>query len=360
MLDDNDRAILQRPFAKAEHEFKGGFAYVKEESIVARIEEVDGSFDWHLSGPVEFYGNDAIAIGQMTIKGVRRDGVGMAPLTLTDSQSGEVKPAQAEPAKSAATDAFKRASRLFGVGRYLLSAPKERTFDRFLADTQNAWMASHPELMERFPEFAARMTAKKKALPAPPPAAAPPPSPAVVGTITPAAPREVPAGPKANGTSAGLGWEQGFEAFMLWMADSFELTSDQGLRLLGKKDWRKDFVTPKQASAALVQAAVQRQAAVCSNEVLYHAIPDERGGGLKVIEFRTPIGSLRLFGGREVLTSHVGAEYAALNGLAGWELDKSYRIDRVRIAWQQRDGYRQIASIGIPVGEPASELDGPP
>lgn len=126
MLEADDLVILKRAFAFADHEFTRGFVYLTEESITSRIEEVDPSWAFDIMQVVH-EGNNAICHARLTIKDVSRDGIGMQQIL---EKAGE-------PAKGAATDALKRCARLFGVGRYLLDAPKEGDeFKRWLADQQ--------------------------------------------------------------------------------------------------------------------------------------------------------------------------------------------------------------------------------
>lgn len=144
-LTTEDLKKLQKPFARADHTFTRGFVYLQEEAITARLDSVD--LDWSFDVmELSYAGDQAVARAALTVKDVRRVGVGMAALTITDRKTGEVKPAGADPAKSAATDALKRCARLFAVGRYLLNAPGEGPeFDKWLAAQQREWAASAPE-----------------------------------------------------------------------------------------------------------------------------------------------------------------------------------------------------------------------
>lgn len=134
MLETSDLLVLKRAFAYADHEFLRGFVYLTEESITSRIEEVDPSWSFDVM-QIVYEGGNAIAHARLTIKGVSRDGIGMQKIM---ENAGE-------PAKGAVTDALKRCARLFGVGRYLLNAPKEGDeFKRWLADQQKATTAPRP------------------------------------------------------------------------------------------------------------------------------------------------------------------------------------------------------------------------
>jgi len=120
-LTKQDLAILCAPFTAAEHEFHRGFVYIAEAGITARIEEVDPA--WELSANwITVRGDAVTAHVTMVINGTRRDGIGMANQEYS-SKATPPKPI-GEPEKSAATDAMKRAARLFGIGRYLLTAPE--------------------------------------------------------------------------------------------------------------------------------------------------------------------------------------------------------------------------------------------
>jgi len=118
---------LCRPFALAEHEFNyDGFAYVSEAPICARMEEIDPA--WRMTEPQFEISDDpeherrrVICKLAVTILGVTRWGVGEHPL-YTKTKSGALISNEAH--KASATDALRRAARLFGIGRYLLSAPK--------------------------------------------------------------------------------------------------------------------------------------------------------------------------------------------------------------------------------------------
>lgn len=146
---------LRRPFEPHEHEFLNGAAYIREDAITARIEDVYP--EWQLTildmRYRQTFGSDVqvtITV-RLTIGGVSRDGVGSAKvigkttawndaakkkMPLPEDEHQEVNEAE----KSAATDALKRAARLFGIGRYLLSLPStvkdEATLARHLKSQQ--------------------------------------------------------------------------------------------------------------------------------------------------------------------------------------------------------------------------------
>lgn len=106
---------LRRPFAASDHEWRENkFCYITEEGITTRLEEVDPSWTLDIVNCVT-RDNQTIVVVRLTVGGVARDGVGMAVTNIGEAE------------KSAATDALKRAARLFGVGRYLLDAPQDRS-----------------------------------------------------------------------------------------------------------------------------------------------------------------------------------------------------------------------------------------
>ena len=110
---------LKDYFPVKSHEFLNGNTYISEEAITNRLDEVDPS--WTLER-LDVYRLDSVvtAIFRLTVCGVSRDGVGMASVQLNKDKDREVNEAE----KSAATDALKRAARLFGIGRYILEMGK--------------------------------------------------------------------------------------------------------------------------------------------------------------------------------------------------------------------------------------------
>lgn len=120
MLTLDDLKILQAAFKPNEHDFLKGNAYITEGAITRRIEQVDPS--WKLEQINLFNranSKQVICTVRLTINDTWRDGVGMAVITMTKQGDNEANEAE----KAAATDAFKRAARLFGIGRYLLDLP---------------------------------------------------------------------------------------------------------------------------------------------------------------------------------------------------------------------------------------------
>lgn len=120
-LTRDDVTALTQHFKPAEHEFVRGYIYISEQAITTRLDDVDPAWSWIIvdEHPRD---NQMIVKGRLTVKGVIREGVGMQPLTIVVKDTGEIKEGT-EPEKSAATDALKRAARLFGIGRYLLDTP---------------------------------------------------------------------------------------------------------------------------------------------------------------------------------------------------------------------------------------------
>lgn len=114
-LTAEDCATLRKYFALKQHEFLSGNAYITEAAITTRIEDVDPAWTFEI---LNISNRDAqvTALGRLTIKGVSRDGIGMAKIAMTKDGKAEANEAE----KAAATDALKRAARLFGIGRYLL------------------------------------------------------------------------------------------------------------------------------------------------------------------------------------------------------------------------------------------------
>lgn len=124
MLTQEQSEQLKQPFAVSDHEWLQGNAYITENAITNRLDEVDPSWEFNR---LEIYprDNQIIATYRLTVSGVSRDGVGMAVIQLSKDKAGNPTGREVNEAeKSAATDALKRAARLFGIGRYILSFPK--------------------------------------------------------------------------------------------------------------------------------------------------------------------------------------------------------------------------------------------
>lgn len=134
-LKREDLTALKAPFNANDHEFLNGMAYLNEFAVTNRIEDIDPAWSFVIRtvqqrdsvGTKNEYSVTVVA--DLTIKGVTRTGIGMATAratkSYTDKATGELVSGEANEAeKSAATDALKRAARLFGVGRYLLKLPR--------------------------------------------------------------------------------------------------------------------------------------------------------------------------------------------------------------------------------------------
>lgn len=139
MLTPEKIKILTAPFPRSAHEFIQGFVYISEDAITNRIEEVDPNWTFEILDKIRLDG-ETLVHAKMTISEVFRDGIGMQRI-LERAWESE---------KGAATDALKRCARLFGIGRYLLSAPKEgATFDNWLnslnAQKSDHWAANEKE-----------------------------------------------------------------------------------------------------------------------------------------------------------------------------------------------------------------------
>lgn len=124
MLTSEHVDRLCKPFPLSEHEFRPeGFAYITEAAITTRLDEIDPN--WSLTVK-ELRDRSASAtptvtvVVALTVCGVTRDGVGSSAVEV--GRDGRRETNEAE--KAAATDALRRAARLFGIGRYLLNAPR--------------------------------------------------------------------------------------------------------------------------------------------------------------------------------------------------------------------------------------------
>lgn len=153
-LTYEDAIDLRWPFKLEEHRFDMEWPYITEAPICNRLDDVDPAWSWVIVSieTREVVGSrnefKVTVHGRLTIKGVARDGVGQAmtrqgkPKTVQGT--GEVVIDEVNSAeKSAETDAFKRAARHFGVGRYLLVTQKakiktEEQMGRWLGDAARA------------------------------------------------------------------------------------------------------------------------------------------------------------------------------------------------------------------------------
>lgn len=156
MITVEQSQTLRAPFTVAQHEFLNGFTYIREGDICNRIEDVDPAWSFEVLSMERretVAGITIVCTARLTICGVSRDGVGMASVTISQKKDYKTKqPIEGtefeanEAEKSAATDALKRAARLFGIGRYLLNAENvkdERSLQQFL-NSLNADTPSTP------------------------------------------------------------------------------------------------------------------------------------------------------------------------------------------------------------------------
>lgn len=100
---------------------KGGtrarwLVYTTEGPVVQRLSEVDPAWELSVQQILVLEGSVSVAT-EITVCGTTRTGVGGA------SPKGGGAEVDGDIVKAAATDSFKRAARLFGVGAYLLDAP---------------------------------------------------------------------------------------------------------------------------------------------------------------------------------------------------------------------------------------------
>lgn len=120
-LTHEDLQTLAQPFEVDEHEWLNGNAYITEAAILNRIESIDPCWEGRKTEVVvrtNESGQSITVFYALTIKGVTRESNGSA-VVVVSSKGKEANEAE----KSALTDAIKRAARLFGIGRYILSFP---------------------------------------------------------------------------------------------------------------------------------------------------------------------------------------------------------------------------------------------
>ena len=122
-LTHEDMARLKAPFANNEHEMRQGytnkgktqmrwFVYVRREAIINRLDELfPGEWECKTSNQ-QTHQNYATATCVITVRSLSRDGTG----TGTGNNNGNNE-------KGAATDAFKRAASMWGIGLYLQRTP---------------------------------------------------------------------------------------------------------------------------------------------------------------------------------------------------------------------------------------------
>jgi len=130
-ITDYDLRMLRTPFHESLHSWLQGNAYLSEYEITTRIEAIDPA--WTMTEPEICHRDKKVTVKLgLTILGVTRWGVGQAEVQYMrdkkNKKTGEVIEKRShieanEAEKSAITDALKRASRMFGIGRYLLKIP---------------------------------------------------------------------------------------------------------------------------------------------------------------------------------------------------------------------------------------------
>lgn len=133
-LTPENLQTLKAAFPFADHKFLRGFVYLKEDAITDRIEQVDPAWSFEIQEVKREHhplGIQCVCRATLTICGVSRSNIGMQEVETSKDGTklvGEVE-------KGSTTDALRRCARLFGIGRYLLDAPKE---DKGFA----AWLAA--------------------------------------------------------------------------------------------------------------------------------------------------------------------------------------------------------------------------
>lgn len=120
---------LRAPFALADHTSNDeGFIYVAETAVTERLDDVDPA--WAFEIVTILTRDKKVSVhARLTVCGVTRDNIGQQGVRYVKGTDIEVS----EVEKGAATDALRRCARLFGVGRYLLGAPKVQK------DAPKAW-----------------------------------------------------------------------------------------------------------------------------------------------------------------------------------------------------------------------------
>lgn len=119
-------AKLRAPFPLEAHTCNyEGFIYADETAVTERLDEVDPAWAFEIISIVSRDKKVSVH-ARLTVCGVSRDGVGMQGIEyVKDKKTGEITDFEvSEVEKGAATDALRRCARMFGIGRYLLSAAK--------------------------------------------------------------------------------------------------------------------------------------------------------------------------------------------------------------------------------------------
>lgn len=131
-LQPIDLVKLAAPFRIHEHKFLQGKVYIREQAIANRLDWVDPNWEFMIVKN-EVNGNSVITVAQLRVKGIIRSNTGAgAALEPKTPNINMLSDNFGNAYKGAATDSFKRCARLFSIGRYLLSAPSEQEFPRWL------------------------------------------------------------------------------------------------------------------------------------------------------------------------------------------------------------------------------------
>jgi hypothetical protein len=193
-----DLAKLAYPFRRADHEFLQGYVYIQEEAITARLDTVDPDWAYSIDEMIA-YGDSIVARATMTVKGVCRSNTGGNPVqrekkdkTVFDQYTQADNGVNAH--KAVSTDGLKRCARMFGVGRYLLDAPKvsgdnTTQFDEWLKQEHQQAKTRMDALTGKQVDTATGEITTKSAVDAP------------QGTTPPLAPKNAPARPSASATA---------------------------------------------------------------------------------------------------------------------------------------------------------------
>ena len=130
-LTPDDVLRLKAFFPINQHQFDRGMIYIREEAISNRLDAIDPSWSFEVVAVDWRKYKHCVVTAAITIKGVRRENTGEnepKPFSLNKGET-QVERARREAERSleniqkaATTDALKRCARLFGLGRYLLSA----------------------------------------------------------------------------------------------------------------------------------------------------------------------------------------------------------------------------------------------
>lgn len=132
--------------------------YTTEDPIRERLTDVDPNWSLELAN-ITVQQKFASVTVALTVHGVTRIGTGGAAVKRQDKDTDQ------DVVKAATTDAFKRASRMFGVGAYLLHAPK--IYTDWIAKPQgkedwNKRRAYEEEAMRKFADWYHRTFAEER------------------------------------------------------------------------------------------------------------------------------------------------------------------------------------------------------